>query len=109
MWIDLGAEQLVGAEKGARRIAVEIKSFIGESDIVDLEQAVGQFVLYRVLLRAQEPERELWLAVPDDTWKTLFLEPVGEAIRSEALDRVLRVDASREEIVQWEIAKPGAS
>ena len=109
MWVDLGAEQLLGASQGARRIAVEVKSFIGESDIVDLEQAVGQFVLYRVLLRTQEPERELWLAVPDDVWKTLFLEPVGEAIRAEALDRVLRVDPQREEIVQWETTTPGAT
>jgi len=92
MWVDLGAEQLLGVELGTRRIAVEVKSFLGESDIVDLEQAVGQFVVYRALLRTQEPERELWLAVPDDTWKTLFLEPVGEAVRAEALDRVLRVD-----------------
>jgi hypothetical protein len=109
MWVDLGAEQLLGAELGARRIAVEVKSFVGESEIVDLEQAIGQFVLYRVLLRAQEPERELWLAVPDDIWKTLFLEPVGEAIRAETLDRVLRVDAHHEEIVQWETSKPGAT
>lgn len=108
MWIDLGAERLLAAERGAERIAVEVKSFVGESDIVDLEQAIGQFVLYRVLLRAQEPDRVLWLAVPDDIWKTLFLEPVGEAIRAETLDRVLRIDPSREEVVRWENAKTGA-
>ena len=27
--VDLGAEQLIGAEKGTEKIAVEIKSFIG--------------------------------------------------------------------------------
>ena len=81
---------------------------MGDSDIADLEQAIGQFVLYRVLLRTQEPGRTLWLAVPDDVWKTVFLEPVGEAIRVETLDHVLRVDPEREEVVQWEQAKTGA-
>ena len=30
--IDPGAERLLGAEKGARKIAVEIKSFVGASE-----------------------------------------------------------------------------
>jgi XisH protein len=107
MWIDLGAERLIAAERGTERIAVEVKTFGGDSDIAELEQAIGQYVLYRVLLRTQEPGRVLWLAVPDDVWKTLFLEPVGEAIRAETLDHVLRVDAAREEVVRWETTTTG--
>jgi len=36
LFVDLGAEQLLGAEKGNRKIAVEIKSFAGPSEIADL-------------------------------------------------------------------------
>lgn len=50
--IDLGAERLLVAEKGARRIA-------------DLEEALGQYVVYRMALRRTEPDRELYLAVPE--------------------------------------------
>ena len=44
LYIDLGAERLLAAERGTEKIAVEIKSFLGQSDVRDLEDAVGQFV-----------------------------------------------------------------
>ena len=46
-YVDLGANQLLAAEKVDRKIAVEIKSFTGRSDIDDLEKALGQYVLYQ--------------------------------------------------------------
>ena len=49
--IDLGAERVLAAEKGVRKIAVEIKTFNGVSQIADLEAALGQYVLYRMALR----------------------------------------------------------
>jgi len=39
VYIDLGAEQLLAAEKEGRKIAVEIKSFLGKSNVDDLEKA----------------------------------------------------------------------
>ena len=51
LYIDLGAEQLIAAEKDIQKIAVEIKSFRSASDMKDLEEAVGQFVLYEHLLK----------------------------------------------------------
>ena len=62
---DIYHNQLLGAEKGNQRIAVEIKSFIGESDMQDLENALGQFILYRTVLAQRDPERVLYLAVPE--------------------------------------------
>ncbi|MGA0199403.1 MAG: element excision factor XisH family protein, partial [Prochlorotrichaceae cyanobacterium] len=49
--MDLGAEQLIGAEREGYRIAVEIKSFLTPSPIHDLEQALVQFVLYSKILK----------------------------------------------------------
>ncbi|MEB3280223.1 MAG: element excision factor XisH family protein [Lyngbya sp.] len=51
MYVDLGAKQLLAAELEDRKIAVEIKSFIGYSDVEDLRNAVGQFVMYRVFVK----------------------------------------------------------
>jgi XisH protein len=62
--IDLAAERMLIAERGARKIAVEIKTFSGASKIADLEEALGQYVLYRMVLRRAEPDRDLYLAVP---------------------------------------------
>ena len=62
--MDLGAERLVAAEQGQEKIAVEIKSFLGASDVRDLEMAIGQYVFYRSLLTRLDPARKLFLAVP---------------------------------------------
>ncbi len=37
---DLGAERIISAEKGAEKIVVEVKSFVGESDVKDLEDVL---------------------------------------------------------------------
>ena len=46
LFVDLGAERLLAARKENQQIAVEIKSFTGPSDILELEKALGQYVVY---------------------------------------------------------------
>ncbi len=41
VFVDLGAERVLAAEKDNEKIAVKIKSFRSASDIYDLETAVG--------------------------------------------------------------------
>src|SRR5262249_25578753 len=55
VFIDLGAERFLGAEKEGRKIAVEVKSFIGRSETHELEVTLGQFVLYGAVLDNVEP------------------------------------------------------
>ncbi|MEL6605101.1 MAG: element excision factor XisH family protein, partial [Cyanobacteria bacterium J06614_10] len=57
--------QFIGAAKGNQQIAVEIKEFRGQSAIASLEQAIGQYMLYRLLLDQIDPARRLYLAVSD--------------------------------------------
>lgn len=47
LYVDLGAEKLIAAQKGNQKIAVEIKSFLSLSPIKDLENALGQYILYQ--------------------------------------------------------------
>jgi hypothetical protein len=63
LFVDLGAEKLIAANRDGKRIAVEVKSFEGPSEVHDLEVALGQYLLYLPFLRAQEPERQLYLLV----------------------------------------------
>lgn len=52
IFIDLAAEKLLAAEKQGKKIAVELKSFIGISEVEDLKNALGQYILYeKILLR----------------------------------------------------------
>ncbi len=41
MFVDLGAERLLAAEKAERKIAVEIKSFVGPSDSGRIGKSAG--------------------------------------------------------------------
>ncbi len=41
VYVDIGAEAPIAAEKDGRKIAVEIKSFVGVSEVADLESALG--------------------------------------------------------------------
>ena len=65
--IDLGAERnILGAEKGAEKIAVEVKSFLDDSVLQDLYKAFGQYLIYSNGLEEVEPDRKLYLAMPEE-------------------------------------------
>ena len=74
--IDLGAERVIAAEKGDEKIAVEIKSFIGVSEIHEFYKALGQFSYYQLALEDIDSNRVLYLAVPLDVYDALFTEPL---------------------------------
>jgi len=100
LYVDLGAERLLAAEKEGQHIAVEVKSFLGDSEMDDLEKALGQFVLYRAVLAEREPQRVLYLAVPQDVLD-LFEQPLGKLLLKNNLARVLGFDPRAEVVVQW--------
>ena len=72
LFIDLGAEKLIAAEKEGIKIAVEIKSFLSASKISDFYNALGQFLTYKIGLEAEEPTRTLYLAIPRAVNDELF-------------------------------------
>jgi hypothetical protein len=45
LYVDLGAEKVLAAEKEGQKIAVEIKSFLGKSIIAETQDAIGQFII----------------------------------------------------------------
>ncbi len=75
VFADLGAEKLFAAEKNERKIAVEIKSFLGASAIRDFQHALGQCEMYQAILEQIEPERRVYLAVGESVYQMLMLRP----------------------------------
>ncbi|MEL6353228.1 MAG: XisH family protein, partial [Cyanobacteria bacterium J06627_28] len=69
--IDLAAEMLA-AERAGEKIAVEIKSFISRSAVSDFHTALGQFINYQVALEEIDPQRLLYLAVPEEAYNSFF-------------------------------------
>ena len=102
LFIDLGAEQILAAEREGQRIAVEVKSFIGASPVSDFHLAVGQFMNYRMALEQQDPERTLYLAVPSDTYDAFFTLPFAQtATRHHGL-KLMVYHPEQERIVRWQ-------
>jgi hypothetical protein len=101
LFIDLGAEKLLAAEKGPDKIAVEVKSFIGPSEIRDLENALGQFVLYQNALSVVEPDRTLYLAIREAVYLDLFEEEIGKMLLERNVLKLLSFNPKQEVITRW--------
>lgn len=101
VYLDLGAERLLAAERGSERIAVEVKSFVGVSEVADLENALGQFVLYRSVLARYEPERRLYLAVPSIAFEAILADDIGRAVREDTGMPIIVFDERKEIVQRW--------
>lgn len=101
MYVDFGAKRMLAAERGEQKIAVEVKSFVRASEMEDLRDAIGQFSIYRSVLRKTYPEHTLYLAVRDITYESLFEEPIGQLMIEEEKLGLIVFDPNQEVILQW--------
>ncbi len=101
LFVDLGAERLLAAEKDEQHIAVEIKSFVSRSPVDDLENAMGQYILYRSLLKRREPERIIYLAIPLSAYEGIFSTLLGRVMIEDHSLKLIVFDPSQEVIQQW--------
>lgn len=100
MHIDLGAE-LLAAERDNTKIAVEVKSFVGNSAITEFHAAHGQYLDYRYALETEDPERLLYLAIPQKTHEEFFgLEFIQSVVKRSQI-KLLVYNPKPEEITQW--------
>ena len=100
-YIDLGAYQFLAAEKQEYKIAVEVKTFSGRSEMDDLEKALGQYILYRDVLNELQPKRLLYLALPVWAYESLFTEPLGQLLLRNKRLRLIVFEPTQESILQW--------
>ena len=109
LFVDLGATsttdidqgKFIAAKRQGRKIAVEIKELRGKSVIKELEQAIGQYVLYKLLINKIEPERDIYLAITDIIYDEIFTEPIGELVINDLPLQVIVIDPKRMEVIRW--------
>lgn len=101
LFVDLGAEKIIAAEKSGRKIAVEIKSFLGASQMNDLEKAVGQYIVYKDILEEIENDRLLYLAVTNIAYRDIFSEPIGKLIINKNDINLMVFYPNNQEVLQW--------
>lgn len=100
--IDLGAERpLPGVERVGVVIAVEVQSFVGRSPVADLQQAVGQYIMYRSVLDGHQPDRNLFLAIPAEAYDGILSEPLGQLMLTRASLRLLVFDPVGRRALRW--------
>ncbi|MEL7034492.1 MAG: element excision factor XisH family protein [Cyanobacteria bacterium J06592_8] len=99
--VNLAGEKLITAERDLEKIAVEVKSFLGASTIYEFHLAVGQCFSYRIALKAQEPERQLYLAVPIFIYQDFFRRPFAQQTIQEAQLNLVTFEPTQEVISQW--------
>jgi hypothetical protein len=101
VYIDLGAERLLAAEKDGEKIAVEIKTFLNPSAISEFHTVLGQFLNYRLALKLEDSTRILYLAIPQEAWNTFFKREFAKLAIVEHQLKLVIFDVIQEVIVQW--------
>lgn len=100
-YVDLGADKLLAAEKEDDRIAVEIKSFINPSPVKDLEQALGQYIMYSQVLGQQDVDRVLYLAISQSVFLDFFSEELPQLMIELNHIKLLVFNPETEDIIRW--------
>ncbi|MDY7007058.1 MAG: XisH family protein [Cyanobacteriota bacterium] len=99
--IDLAAENAIAAERGSEKIAVEIKSFVADSDISSFHTALGQYLNYCQALEEQEADRIVYLAIPVETYQDFFQLPFIQRSLKRFQVKLIIYNPKLEVISQW--------
>jgi hypothetical protein len=100
--IDMAAEMIFAAEKANQKIAVEVKGFLKKSIISEFHTAIGQFLDYKDALEEVDPNRDLFLAIPQE----IYLNPIFQGrfiqkrLRKENVHLII-VNIQNNLITQW--------
>lgn len=98
VWID------IEAEKTDQVIVVEVKGFENlRSPLTYLYSVVGQYMVYREILRYLELDYDIFLAVPRDAHDTILQEELSQIIIKNIGIKMMVVDMLTEEVISWVI------
>jgi len=101
VYADLRIEKASPGESACRVLVIEIKEFAAVSPMTRLEEALGQYQVYRSYLRQTAPEEQLFLAVDKASYDALFWRKSFQRIVEDYHLALLVVDVPQEEVVQW--------
>lgn len=105
--VDLAAEKLIAAEKedsltgSLTKIAIEIKSFVASSIAHEFNRALGQYLGYVLFMSIKEPERKLFLAVPDEVYYKFFTKEATILTLSHYHIHLIVFNIETNTIIQW--------
>lgn len=101
VYADLAAEKILAIQKQERKIIVEVKSFLGRSFISDLEDAIGQYIVYRDIIHETASPHQLYLAVSKGVYQGGFQKKLAQMLIKRNQVNLLIFDANAEVVDQW--------
>lgn len=101
LYADLFVEKALLVEQEGRKIVVEIKSFISPSPMKDFENALGQYILYRDILKLANKDYKIYLAIRDTIFDTFFQRKSIQAVVKRNQIEFIIFNNEREEITLW--------
>jgi len=100
LYADLCAER--HEPDGAKRvIVVEVKSFRGASALHDFHAALGQYVAYRDLLAEMGQPFQVYLAMSQEAYRSVFGRDAVKVIARREHLLLLVVNTTEEVVAQW--------
>jgi XisH protein len=99
--IDIGAEKLIAAQRDNDKIAVEIKSFLQDSLASAFHEASGQYLGYFLGLKIQEPDRTLFIAVPEEEYVQLEQMVLVQMVSEHLKMQFVIFDPTLKIITRW--------
>ena len=100
-FVNPGSGRLLAADKEGRKIAVQVKSLPGSSEVEGIKEALGQFTLYYDVLGENEPDRRLYLAISQKVFEDRFTGPIGRLLLKRERLRLVVFEPEKGVIVQW--------
>ncbi|MDJ0845809.1 MAG: XisH family protein [Crocosphaera sp.] len=101
LFADLLADRTLEIERNGEQIIIEIKSFISRSPMREFETALGQYIIYRTLLKAILTQTKIYLGIGEGIYESFFLQKSISMVLEEAKIRLIVVDLTKEEILKW--------
>lgn len=98
---DLGAERVLAAQRGTQKIAVEIKSFVGQNFAFDFYEALGQYDNYFFALAEIEPDRRMVIAITDIAYEKFFQKRYVQRLIELKKLPIVVVNIHNQTIVKW--------
>ncbi|MBZ0306889.1 MAG: XisH family protein [Anaerolineae bacterium] len=91
------------AEKGeTQRIVVEVKTYNKMRSLIhQLEETVGQYILYQIALAENKLSFPLYLAMIAEDFQGIFSEPIGQRVIQKVGIKLIVIGVFTEEIIQW--------
>lgn len=101
LFVDLEAEAVYVAERAGEKIAVEIKTFRGQSLVTNMHEALGKYEVYEVALRLVRPDLVIFLAIPLPIYEDFFQEVLIQEVVKRKNINLLVYNSDHQTIEKW--------